>query len=129
MIRRLPVLAALLLACFHIPARAQLPPVAVVFFVEWSGALDDVAYDIIQTAADAAKKSPDAKLTVTGFADRKGSKQADIYLSELRAQVVVDALVADGIPANRITMQAAGAMPVTGVIGRRVEITLGADAH
>ena len=122
MSRILPIAAALL-GLSYSAARADLPPVTIVFFVEWSGALDDAADAIIKQAADAALKRPSERIVVTGYADRKGGKQADLYLSELRAQMVVDTLVADGVPASRIRMVAAGAMPVTGVIGRRVEIT------
>ncbi len=121
---RILFLAAVLLSLVDGPARADLPPVIVVFFVEWSGALDDTALGIIQQAAEAAQKSPGKRIVVTGYADRKGGKQADVYLSELRAQMVTDTLVADGVPAVRLKMVAAGAMPVTGVIGRRVEIAI-----
>ncbi len=123
--RRILFIAGLALASCHL-ARADVQPVIVVFFVEWSGALDDAAQGIIKQAAGAALQQPGKRILVTGYADRKGGKQADIYLSQLRAQMVTDTLVADGVPASRIRQAAAGAMPVTGVIGRRVEITLGA---
>ena len=122
MSRNTLLLAAALLGSIQSAASADQAPVTVVFFVEWSGALDDAAASIIQQAAVAQKQSG-KRIVVTGFADRKGGKQADIYLSELRAQMVIDTLVADGVPASRIRMVAAGAMPVTGVIGRRAEIT------
>ena len=122
MFRYVLVVAAALTSLRCGAAWADLPPVTVVFFVEWSGALDDAAAGIVRQAAEAALKQPGKRLVVTGYADRKGGKQADLYLSELRAQMVTDTLVADGVPLNRIRMVAAGAMPVTGVIGRRVEI-------
>ena len=48
-------------------------------------------------------------MTVTGYADNTGSSQSNVYLSELRAQRVIDGLMADGIPAQRLKLVAAGA--------------------
>jgi outer membrane protein OmpA-like peptidoglycan-associated protein len=97
------------------PARAQ-PPVEVVFFSTWSGDLDESAQAVIARAAQTAKAHPAVHLTVTGYA-------ADKLLSQLRAQRVIDTLMADGVPGDQLDLVAHGATPATDVSGRRVEIT------
>jgi peptidoglycan-associated lipoprotein len=123
---RMDFLGAFALICLWAGAAlAQPVPAYVVFFPEWSAALDDAAHAVLAQAAGAARGS-DARLVITGYADHKGSKQADLDLSQLRAQVVQDALLADGIPAARTRLVAAGAQSGTGVADRRVEIVIGA---
>lgn len=114
--RRLAVFAVLLAlgAC----STSSSPPPAVpaanagrgylVFFQPWSAALDPTALAIISTAYRAASAKPAATVTVSGFADTIGTAQANVYLSETRAQVVADALVADGLNPSRIHRQALG---------------------
>ncbi len=104
------------------PARAQTPSY-IVFFPEWSGAIDHAALKTINDAATAAK-APGARVTVTGHADNKGSQAANEDLSRLRAQVVMDALVADGVPSAQISAGAGGQLATVGVIDRRVEIAV-----
>jgi outer membrane protein OmpA-like peptidoglycan-associated protein len=115
--------AAIALSLLALPALAQ--PARIVFFPDWSGAIDDSAQHVIAEAAAAAKQSPDARITVTGYADSTGSEQANIYLTQLRAQRVIDAMVADGVPASRLKMVAAGRQEEPGVASRRVEISIG----
>lgn len=112
-------------------ARAQLPSVQsdrsfVVFFQEWSAAFDSPARALLARAATAAKASPDAAVTVTGYADPQGSKQANALISALRAQVVVDALVEAGVDAKRITQSANGSteFALNSIESRRVTISL-----
>ncbi|MGH7057652.1 MAG: OmpA family protein [Acetobacteraceae bacterium] len=98
-----------------------------VFFQEWSAGLDHPALATIKTAAAAANRSPSLPLSVTGYADPLGSEQANIFLSETRAQVVIDQLVADGVTRDRIHRHAAGIVgyKLTSQESRRVVITLG----
>jgi outer membrane protein OmpA-like peptidoglycan-associated protein len=112
------------LSLIAVPAGAQ-APVKIVFFSDWSGAIDDAAKSVIGQAAAAAKLSPTAAITVTGYADNKGSVKANHYLTELRAQRVIDSMVADGVPASRLKMVAAGRQAQLGVASRRVEISIG----
>ena len=100
-------------------------PNFIVFFKEWSAAIDKPAASVIRAAARAAKVKPNVKILVTGFADTVGSSQANVYLTELRAQVVADALQADGLPPDRIEQAAAGSVPsiATRQESRRVTIT------
>lgn len=51
---------------------------------------------------------PDAKLDVIGMADPRGRHTANQKLSARRAMIVKDYLVAQGIPADRITLQMKG---------------------
>jgi outer membrane protein OmpA-like peptidoglycan-associated protein len=117
------LLASAAVCLLTLPAAAQRPPI-LVFFPEWSAQFDDTAQAIVDSAASLAKQSPDSKITVTGYADPKGSPQADIYLSQVRAQRVIDRLLADGVDVSRITMDAAGRQLTPGVASRRVEIVL-----
>ena len=99
----------------------------VVFFQDWSAAFDDSALASIAKAADYAKSHPGLPIHVAGFADPTGSKQANILMSELRAQVVVDQLVQDGVPARSIGQVGHGSVQfaLTSQESRRVEISLG----
>lgn len=99
----------------------------VVFFKEWSAAIDKPAASVISAAAKAAKANPALKVHVIGYADTTGSAQANHYLSQTRSQVVTDALTADGVTANRIEQASEGSVPSvdTKQESRRVTITLG----
>jgi outer membrane protein OmpA-like peptidoglycan-associated protein len=121
MLRALYVAAAITLIA--LPALAQ-PPVLVVFFPDWSGAIDNAATRVIGQAADLAKQSPGSTITVTGYADNTGSTAANVYLTQLRAQRVIDGLVADGVPASSLKLVAAGKQAEQGVASRRVEIAI-----
>ena len=64
---------------------------------------------------------------MTGYADRKGDRAANVTLAKQRAAAVKDALVAEGIPADRVRL--APPQDVTGTgsdtEARRVEIAVG----
>ncbi|MGH7120467.1 MAG: OmpA family protein [Acetobacteraceae bacterium] len=99
----------------------------VVFFQEWSAGLDHPALATIAAAAHVAERVPTAAVVVTGYADPLGSVQANIYLTETRAQVVTDQLVTDGIQRSRIQQHAKGKVPyqLTSQESRRVLISIG----
>ena len=124
--RMLPLLAVLAAAG---AAQAAPLPHVVVFFQSWSAKLDDPALRAVQSAADWAKQHPEAKLVVIGYASTVGTAQANQDLSRLRAQIVSDTLVADGVPAERIQPRALGAVDYTldPQETRRVEIALGGE--
>jgi len=106
---------------------ADVPPQKfVVFFQEWSARLDDPAQAVISHAADWVKAHPGNVAHVGGFADPTGSKKANALLSELRAQMVVDQLQADGIAPNRISQRGHGSVEfaLTSQESRRVEISI-----
>ncbi len=97
-----------------------------VFFQEWSANLDEEGQGAVDAAAAVVKRHPGVPVTVIGFADPEGSPQANIDISRLRAQVVVDALIKDGVPAAQIIRQAKGATAFvsTSLESRRVEIVV-----
>jgi outer membrane protein OmpA-like peptidoglycan-associated protein len=82
----------------------------VIFFQQWSAAFDDSALHVIDQAAAWAKSHPDTPITIAGAADLTGSKQANILLSELRAQVVADQLAEDGADRSRIKQEGLGSV-------------------
>jgi outer membrane protein OmpA-like peptidoglycan-associated protein len=99
----------------------------VVFFPEWSAALDDAAVAVIADAAKLARAERHSLISIVGFADPVSGKQATALLSELRAQRVADQLRADGVAAARI--HPIGHGPVryaqSSLESRRVEIAIG----
>ncbi|HUZ63104.1 MAG TPA: OmpA family protein [Acetobacteraceae bacterium] len=115
-----------LLAGCAASAPAPVPHV-VVFFPEWSAAIDAAAGRAIDGAARAAHAAPAQSVVVTGFADPAGSRKANLDLSRLRAQVVIDRLEADGVAAARIRRAAAGptSFALSAQESRRVEISVG----
>jgi outer membrane protein OmpA-like peptidoglycan-associated protein len=97
-----------------------------VFFETWSAAIDPAATRSIQAAADLAKQNPTARVVVVGYADPTGSAQANLDISRARAQMVADALVQNGVPAERIRRAGKGEAPVIGDLqeSRRVDIII-----
>jgi outer membrane protein OmpA-like peptidoglycan-associated protein len=100
------------------------PPRAVVFFQEWSAQLDNAAKGTIATAAEWVNQHEPARVRVVGYADPTGSVEANRLLTQLRAQVVIDALLGDGVPAARIQRKGAGSVDFadSSQESRRVEI-------
>ena len=98
-----------------------------VFFEAWSAALDDSGNSAVAMAAGYAVSHPDMPVVVTGHASPDGGSQANVDISRTRAQVVTDALVADGVPAARISRQADGVTDFvqTPQESRRVTIRVG----
>ena len=124
------VFACLMLAglssCMTQPAQMAGTPSMVVFFADKSAALEPADSDIIAHAASLAKAAPDAPVLVRGWTDSDGSPQADIVLSQQRAQRVAEALIADGVAPTRIARQGRGQThDDPGVESRRVEIRVG----
>jgi OOP family OmpA-OmpF porin len=60
------------------------------------------AGQILQQVAVAAKQDPKLRVVLVGKADRAGSDQYNLRLSERRADAVRDALIRDGVPRDRI---------------------------
>jgi outer membrane protein OmpA-like peptidoglycan-associated protein len=83
-------------------------PATPIFFQPFSTALDQPAISTIASVARAANEQPNTRIIVTGAADSVGDTQANIGLSKTRAQVVTDALVADGVAPDRIHQRAIG---------------------
>jgi outer membrane protein OmpA-like peptidoglycan-associated protein len=121
--RRLTLAAALALGSVAVQAAGP-PPRSVVFFGSWSAFLDDPAKATIADAVVQAKQNPGLHITLKGYASTVGSNAANELLARLRAQIVLDELVADGVSADRISMSAFGPTnyALDPLESRRVEI-------
>jgi cytochrome c oxidase subunit 2 len=99
----------------------------VIFFQPWSANLDDQGQAAVKAAAASALDHSTVAVTVAGYASPIGSTQANADLAKTRAQVVADALVSNGVPANRIKRKALGETDYTldPIESRRVEISVG----
>jgi outer membrane protein OmpA-like peptidoglycan-associated protein len=124
--RRFACLLLLAIAACTAPA-APPPHRILVFFQEWSAAIDKPAAGAITAAAEWAKDHPADVVKVIGYADPTGSAQANEYMSRTRAQVVADQLVIDGVDRSRIVIGAQGATGFTQTSqeSRRTEIAIG----
>ena len=99
-----------------------------VYFEPYSSALDNQARATVHAAADAAKAHRLRLIEVTGYSAPPDPKRDVDGLSEQRALAVKQALVDDGVWAQRITTTGAGVtdpknLPQVAV--RRVDITIG----
>jgi outer membrane protein OmpA-like peptidoglycan-associated protein len=105
--------------------------VRVIFFEDDSLALGPGAMDVVQDAAQTARRFPQAPIRVLGFIapdpqDAPTTLQAR-RLSRMRADRVVAELVNLGIPQDRIQVLGRGQAPFADVPleARRVEIHIG----
>lgn len=103
-----------------------------VFFQPWSAAIDANGTSTIAIAAKSALANPTDPVIVTGSADTVGGEAANHDIALTRAQVVADALVADGVPRSRIALVSTGELASPGVaagsfaqFSRRVLIKVG----
>jgi outer membrane protein OmpA-like peptidoglycan-associated protein len=119
-------LAGLLIATAFVGHAQAEPEKMVVFFTEWSAALDNNANNVIDDAAKLAKSADGKQVTIRGYADTTGSEDANKLLSDLRAQVVADRLMEDGVSARAITKAGKGEIPADlfKQESRRVEISV-----
>lgn len=124
---------ALLAACAGTPAPGGIPqqPVRVIFFEDDSMAIGPVAMNVIQDAANVARRYPQAPVRVLGFIapdpnDAPTTLQAR-RLSRQRADRVVAEMVNLGIPQDRIQVLGRGQGAVVDIPleARRVEIHIG----
>ncbi len=89
------------------PAAARAPSAAsgatAVYFAPGSASLDANAMQVLRLAA--AQAAGAATLDVTGHVDRNGARDANVELAKRRATAVRDALVAAGVPADRVRLK------------------------
>jgi outer membrane protein OmpA-like peptidoglycan-associated protein len=99
----------------------------VVFFRESSAQMDDAPEAVLVGATNWAKKYPDMPVIVASYTDPYGSEKANADISRLRAQAVVDGLVANGVLASRIQRREIGSVKFQSdpQESRRVEIIVG----
>jgi membrane fusion protein (multidrug efflux system) len=97
-----------------------------VHFPPGKAALDAEALRLLRGFAPAMKAGPNP-IDVTGFADRTGNRSANVELAKRRAMAVRDALIAEGIPADRVRLKPPQEVTGTGSDrdARRVEIAAG----
>jgi membrane fusion protein (multidrug efflux system) len=104
------------------------PPGAslVVFFEKGKATLDAEAVRLLKAFAPPIKQGPNP-IDVTGYADRAGNRTANLEIANRRAAAVRDALIAEGIAANRVRLQSPREVSGAGRErdARRVELTVG----
>ena len=84
------------------PMEAPVPPSFFIFFDHDSAALDDRAMQAIDWINNQVGMREPTRVLVTGHADRSGSDDYNLGLSERRSNAVVDALAAAGISSDII---------------------------
>jgi outer membrane protein OmpA-like peptidoglycan-associated protein len=101
-------------------------PKFIVFYSAWSSTLDGQGLAVVSQAAQAALKDPGSTVQVVGFASTIGTDVANQTLSEQRASNVMNQIIADGVPSNRVTSMARGATSyqLSPIEARRVEIDI-----
>ena len=123
------IMVSFLICFIAVQAHAAEPPTPkyVLFFQQWSAKLEDSALAVIGHAAGYAKSHPGLPVHVNAFADPTGSRKANILLTDLRAQVVMDRLHTDGIAESRLFGRGHGSVhfALTSQESRRVEISVG----
>lgn len=83
-----------------------------VFFDTGSSALSDTANRTLDRAARLYREGdPVGTFVITGYADSSGGEYANLMLSGRRALAAKEALIARGIPAARLELQALGSLP------------------
>jgi outer membrane protein OmpA-like peptidoglycan-associated protein len=90
------------------PAKPAGPDSLQVMFDADSATLSPAAGGVIDHAARLFREGNPVVMTVTGHADRSGEEFANLILSAKRAASVKDAMVARGIPAQRLELVADG---------------------
>jgi membrane fusion protein (multidrug efflux system) len=109
-------------------APVSTPPGAslAVHFAKGKSTLDAEALRLLKGFAPPMKGGTNA-IDVTGYADRTGNRAANVELAKRRAQAVREALVAEGIPADRVHLREP--VDVTGSgsdeQARRVDLSVG----
>ena len=110
-------------------ARARQRPLPVVFFTDDSAAMGPEARAVVAEAAERARARPGVPVAVRGFTapDGVASPAFGRALAEARAQNVADALVANGVPRDRVRVEPRGPVPfeMVPVEARRVEVHIG----
>jgi outer membrane protein OmpA-like peptidoglycan-associated protein len=97
-----------------------------VHFAASEATLDAEAIRLLKGLVPAMKGGTNP-IDVTGFADRRGDRAANVALAKRRAIAVREALLAEGLPADRVRLQAPREVTGSGSDrdARRVEIAAG----
>jgi OOP family OmpA-OmpF porin len=79
-----------------------------ILFKTDSAKLEPNAADLVTRVAEAMKKHPDLKISVVGHTDNTGDYNYNIQLSERRAKAFANALIKEGVAADRLTAVGVG---------------------
>jgi len=79
-----------------------------VLFASGQAQLVEGARSSLEEVVDLLQTEPDKKIRVEGHTDSRGDAEANLKLSEQRAQAVVDALISMGVDKERITAMGMG---------------------
>ncbi|MBK8947948.1 MAG: PD40 domain-containing protein [Flavobacteriales bacterium] len=83
-------------------------------YVKWSDdkslALDPVARTEVDQLAERLKVNPSLRVELAVHGDARGDGEAQMKLTQKRAQAIVDQLVAKGVPKDRVTAKGYGGM-------------------
>src|SRR5262245_49415081 len=90
------------------PKPPEQPRTFSLFFAFDSARLTPEALALVEEAAAAAKARPNARIACVGQTDTAGVPAYNLLLSRRRAEAVKQALVAQGIPADWITVSGRG---------------------
>lgn len=108
------------------PATRPLGATVSVHFAAGEATLDAEAMRLLKELATPMKAGTNP-IDVTGFVDRAGNRSANVELAKRRAIAVREALLAEGLPADRVRLQAPREVSGSGSDrdARRVEIAAG----
>ena len=77
-------------------------------FATGSAELSDTALASVASIAEVIEECPGTQLTVVGQTDARGAEPGNESLARRRAQAVGDALIAAGVPADRVHTESFG---------------------
>ena len=106
------------------PTTRPLGATVSVHFAAGQATLDAEAMRLLRGLAPAMQTGINP-IDITGIAATGGDQAANIELAKRRATAVRDALLAEGLPADRVRLQAPRKVPGSDRDARRVEIAAG----
>ena len=86
---------------------------ATVYFEFDKSSLTSKSIQTLKSAVDALNENTSIKVTLSGHADERGTREYNLALGQRRAESVSDYLVLNGINKSRITVKSFGAVSYT----------------
>jgi len=81
---------------------------ATVYFEFDKSSLTSKSIQTLKSAVDALNKNPSIKITLSGHADERGTREYNLALGQRRAETVSDYFVLNGINKSRISVKSYG---------------------